>query len=155
MLTPEEIDEFKALWSLKELDDVQGDRLRQLQRKADVGLTCCEAIQDYPVIRGQIGPDDYEDEPEAPWWRWNMCGDSCSANQARRIRYDSEGRLDLSCPLPTVCPFCARPLPKMVRTTIDAPVQTVEDGGYYCSTCQERLMCCKCLPMTANWKPEA
>lgn len=56
-------------------------------------------------------------------------------------------------PTPKFCPFCATPLPKPVPRHIPLePVRDIIDGGYYCNTCHERLMCCQCWPTEARWE---
>jgi hypothetical protein len=53
------------------------------------------------------------------------------------------------------CPHCLTPVPKIVRRgPIEKKICTCTDGGYYCATCDERLMSCKCLPVAFHWKPE-
>jgi len=53
-----------------------------------------------------------------------------------------------------VCSFCAAPVPEIEKVVVDGPVARVSDGGYYCDTCGERLMCCDCHPPTWEWRPK-
>jgi hypothetical protein len=45
------------------------------------------------------------------------------------------------------CPFCGKSLPEMQRmANPPSPLCVIEDGGYRCSTCGERLNVCECHP---------
>lgn len=50
------------------------------------------------------------------------------------------------------CPFCGTPVPEIEKLTVDVPICTVTDGGYYCDTCSKRLNECKCYPPEWPWK---
>ncbi len=53
------------------------------------------------------------------------------------------------------CPYCGMKLPTPVKTTpLLSPIRKVTDGGYYCDTCGERLMCCHCWPELVGWRLE-
>jgi hypothetical protein len=54
----------------------------------------------------------------------------------------------------TFCPYCGASLPKvrLRETPRDDRVAVVADGGYYCDTCEERLMNCDCLPPEAAYE---
>lgn len=145
MLTPKELKEFAALWAhlSSNSDDNEGpkhdkahSRLQALRRKATQILTCCDAIQHYPIVTGSVSEDGK--------WRWGLNGHS---------ELYSSMNLELlqTLPEPKFCPFCATDLPKMVRHNLmDAPVGNEADVDY-CSYCHERIMCCICLNPTANW----
>ena len=50
---------------------------------------------------------------------------------------------------PKFCPYCSKSLPGIEsRLGVTAPVFTTEDGDY-CTTCNERCVCCICLPRSA------
>lgn len=53
-----------------------------------------------------------------------------------------------------VCPFCAAPVPEIEKRQTTEKVMVVTDGSYYCDTCKERVMCCKCLPGSFHWQPK-
>jgi hypothetical protein len=57
-------------------------------------------------------------------------------------------------PDPKFCPFCGTPLPKLVKKKRPPKVQLVEDGGYYCSTCGERIRSCECPYPEQAYEPE-
>ena len=51
------------------------------------------------------------------------------------------------------CPHCAKPLPNIVKK--DNPpkrVRRITDGGYYCNTCDDRLISCMCLSPIYCWE---
>ena len=51
------------------------------------------------------------------------------------------------------CPFCGQKLPPIrMKDPLPEPVMTMDDGGYYCSTCHERLHCCECRPPEEMWE---
>lgn len=49
------------------------------------------------------------------------------------------------------CPHCGKRLPEIKRRKTDKPICVVIDGGYYCSTCRERLTECECYPPEYAW----
>lgn len=56
----------------------------------------------------------------------------------------------------SACPFCSAALPEVqlrAKPWSSWRIRTVIDGGYYCATCEERLMNCECRP--AEWLWEA
>jgi hypothetical protein len=63
---------------------------------------------------------------------------------------DSRGGEDV---VVVVCPFCGAALPA-IRPRANPPrrVCAVVDGGYYCATCEERLMGCRCWPQERMWE---
>ncbi len=44
------------------------------------------------------------------------------------------------------CPFCLSKLPAVRKKEGDVKVTSFSDGGYYCDTCEKRLIACDCLP---------
>ena len=58
-------------------------------------------------------------------------------------------------PEPKFCPYCGTALPKLVRKKpMPKNICRVTDGGYYCSTCRERLDNCLCDPPASAFEPE-
>lgn len=49
------------------------------------------------------------------------------------------------------CPWCRSVVPEMKRNRRVKKVMVCTDGGYYCDTCEERLNCCECRPLTHMW----
>lgn len=147
-LTPKELEEFKTLWTQlqgRSHDDDEGpehdrihSRLRALTLKSTQILMCCQAIQDYPIIGGGV--------TEQGEWYWYLNGHPEIYSRMFMERIETT-------PKPVFCPFCATALPKMVRQNlVGVPVGNEADVDY-CSSCHERIMCCICLPPTANWVP--
>jgi hypothetical protein len=55
--------------------------------------------------------------------------------------------------VPKFCPYCGTTLPEIrPRAKPYKNVCKVTDGGYYCDTCEERLMGCKCHPPECAWE---
>ena len=50
------------------------------------------------------------------------------------------------------CPFCSKPVTKIVPSRIKEKIMKVTDGGYYCDTCKDRISNCQCLPPEFAWK---
>ena len=57
-------------------------------------------------------------------------------------------------PAPRFCPWCGTALPRMRRKADrDPDICRVNDGGYYCATCGDRLNVCDCLYPSAAFEP--
>jgi hypothetical protein len=57
-------------------------------------------------------------------------------------------------PAPKFCPYCGTLLPEMrLKDPVPENVTRVLDGGYYCSTCHERLNECLCDPPSSAFEP--
>ena len=51
------------------------------------------------------------------------------------------------------CPFCGEKLPEIqMKKRKYKKVMTMVDNGYYCDTCDERLMNCQCHPPEIMWE---
>lgn len=115
---------------------------------------CCPATSTHePVyILARFDSDDvYEKNGVDCKPRWRMS--PYSTHQWLRPR-DNPWTRDEDQPSPVVCPFCTQPLPKIVlrKVPLVGPVRSITDGGDYCDTCRERLMCCACWPHEAKWQ---
>lgn len=52
------------------------------------------------------------------------------------------------------CPFCGTNLPEIELNPLAKNKSIYDtDSGDYCETCNERSMCCECLPAPFRWKP--
>ncbi len=52
------------------------------------------------------------------------------------------------------CPWCGTKLPAMqLKPKFPARVCTITDGGYYCDTCEKRLISCDCPLPGEQWEP--
>ena len=77
---------------------------------------------------------------EAPKWGIKTPQDDISCGKLVEINF---------------CPFCAKKLPKLIlNEQIKEPVCSCSDGGYYCNTCDQRLIACTCLPRECKWRCE-
>lgn len=57
-------------------------------------------------------------------------------------------------PRPKFCPFCGKPLPKLVkRAKPPKQISLIVDGGNSCDTCGERLSNCACATPEQAWEP--
>lgn len=50
------------------------------------------------------------------------------------------------------CPHCGTSVPDVEPSGDPRKICEYSDGGYYCDTCQERLMSCRCMPSVYAWK---
>jgi len=51
------------------------------------------------------------------------------------------------------CPSCGSKMPNIqIVSKLPERFRTVEDGGYYCSTCNERLGNCQCTDPLEMWQ---
>lgn len=133
------------------------DRLRSIteSERADavVRPTCCESAVKYPPIQFSVDCYDVEDSNKDNG-KWTI-----TMNEYL-MRHESTKSRDVvnyfeNKPAPKFCPYCATPLPKMVRKNpMPEGICRVTDGGYYCDTCKERLHACRCLPLSAAFEPE-
>lgn len=131
------------------------DRLRSIaeSERADaiVRPMCCDAARRYPSIVFTV--NYYDADSNTDDGKWSIAkNDYLTRHEQTKgdvIQYIN------NTPAPKFCPYCATPLPKMVRRNpMPEGVCRVTDGGYYCDTCKERLMGCKCLPLSAAFEPE-
>lgn len=120
--------------------------------------TCCEAARRDPATVFYVSV--YDEDSSAVEGRWELRTHEKLAQSregAIRARMALEGRhvdqIFTLPPEPKFCPYCGVSLPKMRRKN-PAPenVCRVEDGGYYCSTCKERLHACLCDPPEAAFE---
>jgi len=54
----------------------------------------------------------------------------------------------------TFCPHCSKRLPDVERRETDQPICDTTDGGFYCNTCQKKLIECECYPPEYAWKSQ-
>lgn len=116
-------------------------------------LTCCEDARRYYAVRFSADPHkEFRTSQEDPSPKWVITEDEYLGRY--RKTYASEGS-KRAAPEVKFCPFCGVGVPKMVPSK--APPRDMfrcTDGGYYCDTCEERLMSCLCLPLEAGYEPE-
>ena len=122
------------------------DELRTRQLAALPHPTCCQAARDYPAIVFQT--DVYEGDSRKAEGAWEP-------SLVRAFREARMARRDLRDPPEAkFCCYCGLSLPKMVRKKkFPSHTCVVKDGGYYCSTCKERLHACRCLPPEFAFEP--
>lgn len=121
---------------------------------------CCEAMEASfaIVLRCELegGRDDAEGEFGRPYWRLR-------AAYEHEIFYGHGyghsllvgDRFEFAVAHPVCCPFCGRKLPEIrQRPEHKRPRKTAKGtDGYYCATCNERNMNCRCAPPWAGWEP--
>lgn len=100
---------------------------------------CCDAVEKHKAVF-LVMPDSWfnGDTKTPPSW--------CIAS--KHPEYQSDTVTDVS-----HCPFCGQYLPKIIPVIPERPVCTCTDGGYYCDTCHERLIACRCLQPNKAWGP--
>lgn len=122
--------------------DRLGDELHQSAEASIPKPGCCEAMRLHPAVTFVV--DDMPDSRTGRgWWRARY--------------YDQRAPIDHhhTPAEASFCPFCGKGLPKMRRKNpVPADVCVINDGGYYCSTCRERLQACICLSPAAAFEPE-
>ena len=111
------------------------DQRRREQKASVPHLTCCDAIQEYPVITFSVRIGDGDTSKASGHWRVRV--DDRFWNEYEGGHYVEYIN---GMPEPEYCPFCSSELPKMARKNPPPPnICRVTDGGYYCDTCHERL----------------
>ena len=136
---------------LREFSKLHGERRYEIAKLLP-RPTCCAAIQKYPVITFYV---DWDDETssnvgEGYWYAHSDESDASFEIIRRDKDYYAEHKPD-----PKFCPFCGASLPKMVRKNpMPENIRVIEDGGYYCGTCEERLDGCLCDPSESAFEPE-
>jgi hypothetical protein len=126
-------DERKEFFALR--------RYIEKKRKSTVPMPkCCLEIQNFCTVYASV--DIYDTK------------DSSKEDACWKIQYDFEHSLiKKSPPSPQYCPWCGTKLPELVRKkNPPTPICVVNDGGYYCSVCKERLIACDCLSPEAAWE---
>lgn len=156
-MTPEETKRFFVLQKKNKKTDAEEDEFADLSssRHAEVMRmvpvpTCCEAAQKYPTISFSVEYGDGEDshKTEGRWYVATLQ----ELSQSRAVEDPDYYRNGL--PEPKFCPYCGTALPTMKRKNpMPKTVCRVTDGGYYCSTCKERLNCCLCDPLSSAFEP--
>lgn len=82
------------------------------------------------------GVTTYEGEPENPRWAIVV--------EMPRLHTDCYN-WETEYLTVTKCPFCQSSMPELIlKENPPSPMQKISDGGYYCDTCEERLLCCRC-----------
>lgn len=169
-MTPEEKERFFALRKKgntgKGLTGPEDRELADLYYKRTSAIlsmiplpTCCEAATKYPAVTFQVDFQDPDedaefDEEKPPFTgkgRWYVIL-SDTFKQERAAQYEDYYRTPH--PEPKFCPYCGAGLPKMVlKDPVPETVCRVLDGGYYCSTCRDRLNECVCDPPSSAFEP--
>ncbi len=126
-----------------------GKKSVEFTRAGVVTPDCCDAVKTTLAVRLLYNPAEVEKlglKKAVPKWTilfpqhlWN--------EMLLAIR-------SWECPSPIVCPFCATPLPAVVRRKVKAGKTYRPDAmGDYCASCGERSMCCICNLPEASWRP--
>lgn len=97
---------------------------------------CCAAAEERVAVCLAFWDTDFD---EAPSWGLRL------ALAVRDYNFSRE--------LPLFCPYCGKKLPEIEKDPAPvAPLCVITDGGYYCDTCEERLMNCQCYPPEFAWR---
>lgn len=101
---------------------------------------CCEAMQQNPVVYLAVPmPPNETGEPQ--WW-------ALSAHEENEREWPAPGvKLIVH-----FCPYCGVRLPGVKKKARPGRVTSCTDGGYYCATCDERLIVCRCKPPAAAYE---
>ena len=109
-----------------------------------VNPQCCPYAQRFiTLVYAEYYSEDKEHFNETkPFWvvRGSKMSDEELTDNLREEKYPSNVEMQIY-----QCPSCGLHLPAIRKK--DKPpekVMTMTDGGYYCDTCKERLMCCEC-----------
>lgn len=127
------------------------ERLRDENQMARLNAqpvpTCCADAKEYRTVQFSV-PDDASGSPKSGTWYPSFIDQNWDPNERSSAWYESM-------PPARFCVFCGTALPKMrLKATPPEPLCKIDDGGYYCSTCHERLHACTCLPPAAAFEPE-
>lgn len=110
---------------------------------------CCQNAVDYPAVT--LALDSYNDTDNATA-KWHIMLSSSFTTEyttSRGLKW-----LDNK-PEPKFCPYCGTELPTLRRKAkLPKKICRITDGGYYCDTCEKRLMSCKCLPPEAAFEED-
>ena len=146
---PELIARIRGIDSDENYDewDQANDEVQKRQLEAAHRPSCCEAAVKYPVVNFSV--ELYDDDSREAEGRWSATFNEYLVAKPRRAMawYNT-------IPEPKFCTYCGLSLPKLKRKDPFPPdTCVVQDGGYYCSTCSERLNACLCLPPAFAWEP--
>ncbi len=105
---------------------------------------CCEYAKTYITLRyedAEIYDQDFLLNTP-PYWKVRGCEMKEFKNPSA-VRYDEI----------KVCPSCEEKMPD-IQLVFQLPEKftIIEDGGYYCSTCNERLDSCQCTNPLEMWQ---
>jgi hypothetical protein len=131
-----------------ELRDLRDSRQEEILGRIPVPPCCTEARR-YPTIVFAVRYGEEIPSNQATG-RWEAAVHPRAVSEKAKDAAWYENY-----PEPKFCPFCGTRVPKMVRK--DPPptnICLVQDGGYYCSTCKERLNDCVCDPLSSAFEPE-
>lgn len=124
---------------------------------------CCENARKYPVVTFSVDetdPEEEDDEPEegdalpplkaTADWYIEVADKFLSVRRSEHEDYYS-----VPWPSPKFCPYCGASLPKMrLKDPVPETICRVLDGGYYCSTCDDRLNECMCDPQSSAYEED-
>jgi len=121
-------------------DDENPEYIPDIKR---VTPRCCEEVEKYQAVF-LVMPDTWTDGDTTTPPKWCIkCVDP---------EHGFESVIEVR-----QCPFCGEHMPEIIRPLVksDRPICACSDGGYYCDTCKQRLMCCSCLRPDKAWGPNA
>lgn len=130
-------------------EDIEWDRLCR-RRETEMHEsrpwpTCCKEMQRHRGLIWALLPDRFGSMPDSPKRRRMLPEWS--------IQYQKPGDTWQALSCPKHCPFCGRSLPKLrLRESPPAPLCRIEDGGFYCNECGERVSNCYCYPLEAAYE---
>lgn len=144
-----ELKKIEGLRDWTEEEDMEVDGLYQDLRVLILAAvprpTCCTEAREWAPIVLRLGQKGgYDRDPDRAEWGISLEWDHITATD-KRMR---------NAPTPKFCPYCATPLPKMVRKE-DPPSPLCRNEDDYCGTCTERLDSCFCYPPTSAFEPES
>jgi hypothetical protein len=121
------------------------DRQTQIKRMIPVPQ-CCLASRKHPAVIFTVAYDEGDSHKAPGYWTINVFDKLVQAINPNWAK----GPL----PRPKYCPYCGKALPQMRRKNpIPPTVCRVVDGGFYCSTCRNRLQACLCDPLSFAFEP--
>jgi hypothetical protein len=126
-------------------DNTQPIRVIRIRKRRDkknkqfITPHCCREMEYFASV--YLSMDIYRDggDKKVPKWHVRTWDESYQCKSEREAKF---------------CPHCGTPVPKVVPSNYKGKICKVTDGGYYCDTCGERLMACKCKPSEFAWKAE-
>ena len=115
-------------------------------REAYLTPECCKSVQDFVAVLLRFPWDSEEDYAGPPEWTLRLSHLETAPGYSRSHAHSADDK-------PSFCPYCGTKLPEIEKNPKPPkPLAAITDGGYYCDTCEERLMSCECFAPEFAWR---
>lgn len=107
---------------------------------------CCKPVQNFVAIYLKFPWGSEDGDDSSPEWELRL--EHLEAAPGYGGDYTRRGPAK-----PLFCPYCGTKLPEIeINPKPPKPLAVITDGGYYCATCEERLMSCECFAPEFAWR---